>query len=128
MTLLAYQFQLMLAMLFEVVREQTSPKTLINKQFPKFVESLDWYRQSYAGGKKELTPFQKEMLYIDLFSIKNLEEEKGNMSVDIGAVTRELVAKGLARPDDLRFYKLLGLNEAKLMETLEVIRNDLNQS
>ena len=125
MSLLAYQFQLMLAMLFEVVREQTSPKTLINKQFTKFVESLDWYQQSYAGGKKELTPFQKEMLYIDLFSVKILEEEKGKKSVDIGAVTRDLVAKGLARPDDLRFYKLLGLNEAKLMETLEV-RNDQN--
>ena len=121
MTLLAYQFQLMLAMLFEVVRDQTSPKTLINKQFQKFVESLDWYQQSYAGGKKELTTFQKQMLYIDLFAIKILEEEKGTVSsVDVGAVTRELVAKGLARQDDLRFYKLLGLNEAKLMETLEV--------
>ena len=163
MTLLAYQFQLMLAMLFEIVREQTSPKSLINKTFQKFVESLDWYQQGYAGGKKELTTFQKQMLYIDFFAIKILEEEKGTASVDVGAVTREvlqathisyyfpmntlypypdpdpnpdpditigfngctqLVSKGLARQDDLRFYKLLGLNEAKLMETLEVRDDD----
>ena len=119
MTVLAHQFQQMLAVFFDLVRDDCTPESLIAKRFQPFVESLDWYKSGYAGGKKELTAFQREILYVDFLLFASADVENGIL-VHVGEVARGLVAKSIARADDVAFNQQLGLNEAKLLETLEL--------
>jgi len=119
MTVLAYQFQQMLAVFFNLVRDDCTPERLIANRFQPFVESLEWYKAGYAGGKKELTAFQREILYVDFLLFASADVENGIL-VNVPAVARDLVAKSMARKDDVAFNQQLGLNEAKLTETLEL--------
>jgi hypothetical protein len=117
--LLTYQFQLMMAAFYGTVSNDSHPETIVSTQFDAFVESLEWYKKGYAGGKKELTAFQIKILYVDFLKLKRLQVESGVL-VNVSTVAKALVAGAMEDPDAVRLYTLLGLSAPKLTETVEL--------
>jgi hypothetical protein len=115
-TLLGYVLQQLLVRFTQAAQAALNPALLLEQQFEGFVQSLDWYQANYKG-KKELTAFQTEVLYVDFMRIKQGEVADGGVA-SVGDVVKSLVKQALTKDDDMKWHRALGLTAKLLTKAL----------